>query len=340
MSEGHGGPQFHGTWLADRSQPLPGTTKHPQGRMFAPIGNRAGDPWKQSPENWLRQSDTPSHNDIITWHASESSQLARYDDADSRQLDQYDFEGADWDNHEIDEEGNYNEDYTDFSVDAKDRPMADYGSAIGMHFGDPGAAGARPGSREWVHPARIPQESLVQPPRGNFATDRPGGSIAAGPYKSHTTIYNSETGESTPDTRWSDPAANFADKATDLVESGKTIAYRNDVEMPGSTSYRTLPETTRTWGEDVLEDKTAHPAMRAAAEQGFNPVMRSSQKTPAHLSTQLSIPFQRSEGLPMHPPPEVQENNNRNRVHMERSQAFSAGRLWSLQRPSSQDRWE
>lgn len=167
---------------------------------------------------------------------------------------------------------------------------------------------------------------MAAPPRGNFSTDRPGGSIAAGPYRSNNDILNAETGERTPDTRWNDAAANFSEKSTDLVESGKTLAYRNDVEAKGSTSYRTLPETARTWSEDVMSavdptrgnvaskfgwaDDTSfrnkpHPALVHLAEAGYDPVVLPNRtprtltwggpldgrSSPHHASYQMSLPF-------------------------------------------------
>ena len=356
--------------IAEKSAPLTGTTKHPQGRLFNPTGQFAGDPWKLSADNWMQQSDTPAHDDVVSWHSSESSQLPRYDDASQRQLDPVDFEGPDWGNEEMDEEGEYNEDYQDFSVDEKDRPMADYGSAVGMHFGSVKASTDR-GSRPYVHPVRIPTETLAEPARGNFSTERPGGGIAAGPHKSNSIIVNSETGERTPDTRWSDSAANFSSKATDLVEAGKTLAYRNDVEARGSTSYRALPETTRTWSEDVLGSTTPgggnvpghsadtehglrgtpHPALVAAAEQGFNPVLNTQQHPriipSSRLETQQRIPFEGPNDLLVHHgkevAPEVRqrvwENNDVNVARTTHEEAFNLGRLWDVAKPKPEDAW-
>lgn len=318
----HMGAQFHGVYEAERSTPLPGTAKHPQGRLFAPVGGYAGDPWKLHPDAWMGGK---AHSDPIAWHNSDSSQLPRYDDAENRQIDQYDHEGADWGNEEIDEDGEYNDDYHDFSVDDKDRPMATYGSAVGMHLGD--VAAAMTFGREYTHPMRIPADTIAAPPKGNFSTERPGGSIAAGSMRSQNRIVNSETGERSEDTRWSDPAANFASRATDLVESGKTLAYRNDIEAPGSTSYRTLPETGRTWSEDVLGSTTPsgrnmpghsadtehgfrgtpHPALVHLASLGYNPVQRKSE---------LSMPDE---------------------ANIARRNAFEAGQAWSLRKPKKED---
>ena len=355
MAEGNGGPQFHGTWLSDKATPLPGTPRTPQGRLFAPTGRYTGDPMRLHPTNWMGQGDTPAHEDIVSFHSSESSQLPRYDDPHSRQIDQYEHEGPDWDNSEMTEEGDYNEDYTDFSVDEKDRPMANYGSAVGMHFGDvkAGIERDKDRTREHIHPVRIPSETLTDPPRGNFSTERPGGSIAAGPYRSNVNVINAETKEISPDTRWNDAAANFATKATDLVESGKTLAYRNDVEAAGSTSYRALPETVRTWSEDVLGASSPrtgraatagerpdeesgfrnepHPALVHLAQQGYNPVVRRSERA-RDTPVQPELPLE-PQGL----------NDNIRKAEIEESKSrfaeFHAGKTWSMRKPKEQDAW-
>lgn len=334
----HMGDQFHGVTEAKRSTPLEGSTKNPQGRLFAPVGGFKGDPWQHAPENWMPQTTTTTHRapdtaemddqgfmrrvpgevtestktttghgDTVAWHNSESSQPPRYDDPSNRQVDEFEHSGEDWDNpylieHPETGEEIENPDYKDFSIDKKGRPMADYGSAVGMHLGTVQAATTF--GREYTHPLRIPSDTIAPPPRGNFSTERPGGSIAAGSMRSQNRILNEETGERTEDTRWSDPAANFATKATDLVASGKTLAYRNSIEAPGSTSFRTLPETTRTWSEDVLSSRGAHPALTHYAEQGYNPVQLSSKR-------------------PMPDSP--------------RRQAFDSGQDWSLRKPKPED---
>ena len=194
MAEGeHLSEQTRHLWLADKSTPLEGTEKHPQGRLFAPTGSYTGDPMRLHPTNWMKQpaeGETPAHGDIISWHGSEESTLPREDDYEMRQIDPWQHEGADWGNSywKEDQEGvEEDEDYTDFSVDEQERPMADYGSAVGMHFGSIEAAASR-APRPHIHPVRIPNETLADPPRGNFSTERPGGSIAAGPYRSNNTI--------------------------------------------------------------------------------------------------------------------------------------------------------
>lgn len=271
---------------------LPGTAKHPQGRLFAPVGDYRGDPWKLAPENWIGGGDTPAHSDITAWHSTEHASLPRYDQPQGVDPDHYD--GPDWDNANDED----NPDYHDYSVDSKDRPIAEHGSAIGMHFGSLRAAidRAKSGSieeRSYVHPVRIPQRTLVDPPQGSFRTPRPGGSFAGGWYRANKPGPDGEW------STWSDTAANHAERGTDMVEAGKTIPYENEAEDKGSISYRTLPETTRTWAEDVLNARAPgsgrpagagtpdvdwndehavrnvpHPALVHLAERGYNPVVR------------------------------------------------------------------
>jgi hypothetical protein len=377
MAEGeHLSEQTRHLWLSDKTTQLPGTAKHPQGRLFAPVGGYTGDPMKLHPENWLKQSDTPAHGDVISWHGSEESSLPRSDDYEHRASEESDFEGADWNNPYYDEEGEENEDYRDWSVDEKDRPMTNYGSAVGMHFGSPAAAadrGSKATPRPFVHPARLPESTMAPPPTGGFSTERPGGSIASGLYRSGQTIVNQETGEKTVDTRWGDPAANYASKATDLVEKGKTLAYRNDVEAQGSTSYRTLPETARTWSEDVMSAKDPssghlaskygwaddtsfrnkpHPALVHLAEKGYDPVVLPDE-TPRVLGTysaeplQMSLPFgnrneddKLADALGVQP--QTYEQAARvslaadvNKAGNARREAFDAGRTWTMRKPAS-----
>lgn len=313
---------------------LPGTAKNPQGRLFAPTGMYTGDPWRLAPENWMKQSATPAHSDPIAWHSSHSSALPRYDDPGSRAMEP----DMDYDDYE-------DEERDDFSVDTKDRPMAEYGSAIGMHLGSLEAAvdRAKTDVRNYSHPARIPSETIKEAPSGNFFTQRRHANVS-GSLRSERTILNAETGERTLDKRWSDPAANYAERATDLVEKGHTLPYRNDVEGQGSTSYRTLPETVRTWSEDVLnatsprtetpagvghsdvqwQDPHAfrnepHPAMVEAAKAGYNPVALTHDKDVAYESRQSPL-F--GDDLSTY----VQQNQSRR-------DAFHAGRITHLRKP-------
>lgn len=367
MADGeHLSAQTRHLWLSEKATPLPGTAKHAQGRLFAPTGRYGGDPWKLHPSNWMQQpaeGDTPAHSDIISWHGSEESSLPRSDEYEHRQLDPSEFEGADWGNEQYDENMEEYEGYHDFSLDDKERPMTNYGSAVGLHFGSLEAAASR-APRPHMHPARIPSDTLVPPPRGGFATDRPGGGIAGGDYKSNNVIVNEETGERTKDTRWSDSAANFAEKATDLVESGKTIAYRNDVEAKGSTSYRTLPETTRTWSEDVMSARspdrgspaskygwnsdehnfrnTPHPALVHLAEAGYDPRLDPKADLPKGRAAgiQLSMPLTGMADVSDPATGKVDwDRASRRQMPTDQQKAW-AGRpgdaeLWALRKPTS-----
>jgi hypothetical protein len=344
----------------ETSTPLPGTGKHPQGRLFNPTGAYRGDPWKLHPENWMAQGGTapynqvPSRGDIISWHASESSQLPRYDDPHSRQVSEDFGQSDDYSQQLSDDDFDDFNDYTDYSVDEQERPMADYGSAIGMHFGSILAAKERAG-RAFVHPVRIPRETLEEPPPGSFSTDRPGGAYG-GQYRSQHKIRNYETGEVSEDVRWTDRAANYAERATDLVEQGKTIAYRNDVEAAGSTSYRALPETVRTWSEDVLEAPTGsfdvgrpHPGLTHLAKQGYNPVALTSDRplsafgreqetwrSPVPAFEQLSL-FQEPPTQSWLQPPESEFPSKS--TLPSRVEAFDSGRSWHLRKPDEEHSW-
>lgn len=325
-------PRRNRVFLQENTKPLEGTEKHPQGRLFNPSGQFSGDPWKLAPDNWMKQSDTPAHDDLITWHSSESSQLPRTDEYEDRAFEPGHGTGPDWEGSDEDyEDAAYNdelewEDENRYSEDSQGRPMGEYGSAVGMHFGSPAAAKER-STRSFVHPVRIPNNTLADPPSGGFSTEVPGGNSVSDMHRSHRDIVNSHTGERTPDERWSDKAANYSEAATDLVEGGKTLAYRNDIEAVGSTSYRALPETTRTWGEDVLAAKspmtgrpasekygwnddqafrnTPHPGLVAAAEAGYNPVTRPYQGDAPNFNAysdplQLSLPFDNEKEAPRH----------------------------------------
>lgn len=74
----------------------------------------------------------------------------------------------------------------------------------------------------------------------------------------------------------SDRYANYSQEATDIVRAGGVVRYHNDYENPGSVSYRALPESTKTWSQDVSEDPTAHRALQRLAGGGFNPVITAS----------------------------------------------------------------
>jgi hypothetical protein len=366
VAEGeHLSEQTRHLWLADKSKPYEGTAKNPQGRLFAPTGSYTGDPMKLHPANWLKQSDTPAHSDTIGWHSSHMSSLPRSDDYEDRAYSDEDLY-EDWSGQDDDDE--YFDSKPEWAEDSKERPMGGYGSVVGMHLGNLKAAGERDErERDFIHPARIPESTMAPPPKGSFATPRKGGSIAGGDYRSNNVILNAETGEKTPDTRWSDSAANFAEKATDLVESGKTIAYRNDVEGKGSTSFRTLPETVKTWSEDVTsavsprtgalaskygwkEDgnfrNEPHPGLVHLAEKGYDPVVMN-VGTEGPPSYQLSLPFGTRNhedkladalGVPEQTYDEAARVSGAmdfNKAQRSRTEEFEAGHTWQMRKPTS-----
>ena len=337
----HLGQQFHGSWESDTTPtPLPGTKANPQGRLFAPVGMHAGDPWKLHPDNWMAGSDTV-HRDIpkgdaIAWHASESSAMPRFDDHESRAYDEYSGDDA-WD----DDDG-YSRKSTE---DSKGRPYGDYGSVVGMHLGDlPTAIDRR--QYGFAHPVRIPGETQTPAPMGKqfhaqVAYEQKFGSLRVKPR-------GWDDQEDPSEQRWTDDAANFSDQATDVVEAGKTVPYKNDAEGPKSTSFRTLPETTRTWSEDVLGARkpgggaavrgqpvdpdhpltsTPHPALVHLAKQGFNPALNLMDR-PQARPEQMSL---------FDDQPNVDASLRQTQDMRRRNDEFKSGRQWTLRKPHSDD---
>lgn len=181
-------------------------------QLFDP-GPEDQDPWKHSPENWLKQPD-------IAWHASNEQRLPRVDRTVSNP--------------------------TEFNAEQ----FIQYGHAAGMHFGTLRAARERSesamyGRRAFIHPARMVGPQYV--PNFGDGTSGEGTNIVT------------------------DEHANYSHIANDAVRRGEVVHYRNDMEDHGSTSYRALPEATRTWSEEVNTDDTAHPALKYYAERGYNP---------------------------------------------------------------------
>lgn len=204
---------------------FPGTEKNPQGRLFAPLAMR-NDPDEMSPERWASNPNIGQ----VAYHASAADALPLHDNPYLKQqfieenASEADYEGA-YDDPENQEVTGYR--WNDFGgrVDAKDRPMANYGSSIGIHLGSLEAAQSRAmqsgrygDSRDYIHPARIPATTM-----------REAGS-----------------------TRWTDAAANYDPEATDVVEAGGVVPYKNEVESRGSMSFRIKPEHLSSWAEDVL----------------------------------------------------------------------------------------
>jgi hypothetical protein len=214
-----------------------------QGRLFNPVGMHTGNPWKLHPENWVEDESRGP----VVWHATDDETLAGV----NRPHNSPSFEGYKPESEHPDNEwyrdkvGNrfHREDFD--GMEGPDLNAANYGSAVGMHFGSQKAAterGRQRGlDREWVHPARIPAEA---------------------------TRLNGR-----PIPEYKDDQANYTSEADLHVEAGKALPYRNNVEDAGSTSYRVLPETVRTWGEDVMSDRNAHPALTHLARHGYNPAV-------------------------------------------------------------------
>ena len=315
---------------------LPGTTANPQGRLFAPVGMHSGDPWKLHPDNWMAGSDTV-HKDIpsgdaISWHASDQSALPRYDDPENRAYEEY----SRYESWADDEDGKAVE-------DSKERPYGDYGSVVGMHFGDLPTAIDRRDSG-FAHPVRIPGETQTPAPMGKqfhvqVGYEQKRGSLRVKPR-------GWDDAEDPSEKRWTDDAANFSDQATDKVEAGKTVPYKNDAEGPKSTSFRTLPETVRQWSEDVLGAKkpgggaavrgqpvdpdhpltsTPHPALVHLAKQGFNPRL-DLMNTPKPQPEQTSL-------FDEHP--DAAAYQRQHEKVRPRQEEFKSGRQWTLKKPNS-----
>jgi hypothetical protein len=338
----HLGQQFHGSWVSDTTPtPLPGTTANPQGRLFAPVGMHAGDPWKLHPDNWMAGSDTVHKDipkgDVITWHASDSSAMPRYDEHEGRAYESEYYS-------DYDDEGEYNGGKV--TEDSKDRPYGDYGSVIGMHLGDmPTAIDRR--SSGFAHPVRIPGETQTPAPMGQqfhvqIAFEQKMGSLRVKPR-------GWDDADDPSEKRWTDDAANFSDQATDVVEAGRTVPYKNDAEGPKSTSFRTLPETVRTWSEDVLGARrpngeaavrgqpvdpdhpltsTPHPALVHLAKQGYNPRLDLNDRPVRGRPEQTSL---------FDDKPDAQAYARQQLDVRARNDEFKTGRVWSLRKPNSDD---
>lgn len=202
-----------------------------------------GNPADLEPDNWLKGSIKGT---TIAWHGTDERALPYTDEPSNspnlRAIPDYD-----------------EDDYRDHE-DSEGRPMAEYGSAVGLHFGSLKSALDRSdtASRSYVHPVALP---------------------------------NSQVKVSKP---WSDYEANYDEQSTDRVERGEVLPYRNEFEDKGSVSYRALPNVAKTWGETVLEAHDQHDGFSdrwgrrttrpqglprpstgqvAAAQAGYNPVV-------------------------------------------------------------------
>lgn len=247
--------------------PRPGTARHPQGRMFKP--EYSSSPERLYTDNWL-QSD---NRDVVAWHHNMGD------------LPEFDSDGR------MGPPGDYL-----VTADPKDRPVhKDLGYMQGMHFGTPAAGFDRWGKQQPVetaggpattnpavqgHPVRLPRSAMHTPTKD---TRRDGG-----------------------DPRWSDHQANFSSNLQDAVDAGGVVPYRNDVEDEGSTSYKALRETARTWSDDVMDAKQQNtwgmnrvsPGQFAAAERGYNPVLRSGRiMANAQRTQQPHLPYDNPQTL-------------------------------------------
>ena len=152
--------------------------------------------------------------------------------------------------------------------DEQGRPLMRYGSGVGMHFGSQRAALERDFDRPFMHPVRIPGSTIEPASRTSEGRGK----------------------------NWTDEKANYSGRATSLVEQGKALPYSNVWEHTGSTSYRAMPSTARTWSEDVQDSAQAtrsrfwgegalpdpatarnrpHPALEHVAKLGYEPTVAS-----------------------------------------------------------------
>ena len=220
------------------------------------------------PGNWVERP--PGGGRIAAFHASMEMTLP----AEDRPEEARGYEG--YGNHE--------------DVDIHGRPMAAFGSAIGIHLGSLQAAQTAGHTRDYVHPVAIPHE-VIQGPEG-----APEEAKTPWKYRSaHRQLANDPV-----DTRntqlWDDEAANFSPYLTDVVEAGKVIPYRNQHEDPGSVSYRGKPEALETWGEHVLATDAApgsgsRPSQGqvAAARAGYEPAILQNEPEPPVLAEQMAL---------------------------------------------------
>ena len=230
-------------------RPHEGPAGERQGRLPGlGTGHFGGGSEAFEPENWVQRP--PGGGRIAAFHSSMEMTLPATDDP-------FQARGAD-----ADTEG----------VDIHGRPMAAFGSAIGIHLGSLQSAVTAGKEREYVHPVAIPNEAIVGPDDAPEEAKTPWKYRSAQPQKPNDPVSTNN--------RWLDDAANFSPHLTDLVEQGKILPYRNEYEDPGTTSYRGKPESLETWGEHVLNADQAEisrskpsRAQVAAAKAGYEPVI-------------------------------------------------------------------
>lgn len=250
------GNQFQSNvWTTGKVGPIPGTAKHPQGRLMRP--EYTGDPDRMSPENWLandghgtapsgrgpnaralaegkRESRVPTEGkDVLTWHSNHGD------------MPDYENEGRFEDAYE----GRVQEDQSGRLF------TEDMGYAIGTHTGTIKAGYERQGPSTGgtvAHPVKFERSKLL--------------GDASGPR-----IYG-------------DYQANHSSNLTDNIEAGGVVAYGNDVEDAGSISYRGLRDTYRTWNDDMdtainkssrFGNRGPRPQYVEAHKQGYAPAVQS-----------------------------------------------------------------
>ncbi len=239
---------------------FPGTEKNPQGRLFKP--EYTGDPHKLSPENWMKgDASTPliRHEEKMAFGGTSGSQdpvpraagdiLTYHTNMGALPVADNVFRGK-----------------GPQSRDSKGRAVGEDGSLVGMHFGTVKAGYDR------VSHNKDPSAAQAHPVKFHSSAQ----------FGAYDTIEGKQTTPLAEQTRspspWSDDAANISEKATDAVETGYAVPYRNDVEDEGSISYRTKRANVRRWSTDVklgIGQRVGepHPAYKYLADKGYNPVI-------------------------------------------------------------------
>lgn len=253
------GAQFaRNIWDSGPSKTVPGTKKHPQGRLFKP--EYTGDPHRFEVEKWMSSADhLPTRVDAVS--PVDERPLPSEQFSDLMQSPKRDVIG--WHTNLGDLPDYDDQDRVGFAGHVKaDREGRAYvegmGSLVGTHFGTVEAGADRHASSDRLgksmrkaHPVKLDKSKI------------------------HPKLL-------------SDTAANHSDDFTDMVEDGKALFYRNDVEDAGSLSFRVLRDEVKTWGEDVTEYargksqfhgvRPPHPSYTAAAEAGYEPVVRTGKE--------------------------------------------------------------
>lgn len=254
--------------------PFEGSQRNPQGRLFKPPSSGRS-PSRFDLGNWL-QSDS---RDMVTWHHNDKEALPEYDRSDF-----YDYLG--------DEPG-------DVRYDDSDRQIhGELGYAEGMHFGTPQAGFERYPVQSGDEAKGYPKMRSVHGHPVRFARD------AIHEPSSMSSRNASSTDRQTGMGRWQDRAVNFnpelQDRLQDRLQDGAVLPYRNDYEHEGSTSFKASRDTVRTWGEDVRAaaqrdgwgERRVTPGQLAAAEAGYEPVLRSGHRMAEVRGThQKELPF-------------------------------------------------